>query len=79
MFFKTKEQRRMSLNPSTPSFADYSQALERLQRRTALRRAVMSVGMGGSFEMHGGEDQERRDRELLDVWERHHGPSWMGC
>lgn len=68
----------MSFEPSPPSFADYSQALERLQRRTALRRAVMSAAVGGSFEMHGGEDQERRDRDLLDVWERHHGPGWLG-
>lgn len=68
----------MSLESYPPSFADYSQALERLQRRTAIRRAVMNVGIGSSFEMPGGEDQERRDRELLDVWERHHGPGWLG-
>lgn len=66
----------MSLEPSSPSFADYSLALERVQRRAALRRAVMNSGINGSFEMVLGEDQERRDREVLDVWERHHGPSW---
>lgn len=65
-------------SPSPPSFADYSRALDRVQRRAALRRAVMGSGIGGSFEMTVGEDQERRDRELLDIWERHHGPGWMG-
>jgi hypothetical protein len=38
----------------------------------------MGSGIGGSFEMTVGEDQERRDRELLDIWERHPGPGWMG-
>lgn len=69
----------MSLEPSAPSFADYSRALERVQRRAALRRAVMGSGIEGSFEMVLSEEQERSDRELLEVWERHHDPGWFGC
>lgn len=69
--------RELPLSP--PSFADYSLALERLQRRAALRRAVQAVAMhGGPFDLRVGEDQERRDRALLDVWERVHGPSLLG-
>lgn len=67
----------MSLDSPSPDFTDYSTALQRLQRRAALRRAVMGAGIGGSFEMVGGEDQERRDREVLDVWERQNG-IWIG-
>lgn len=67
----------MSLD-STPNFAEYSNALRRLQNRAALRRAVMSAQVGGgAFEALAGDDQERRDRELLDVWERHNG-LWLG-
>jgi hypothetical protein len=78
-----EESFQMSLEPFLPpsalppNFSDYSLALDRLQRRTALRRAVMGAGVD-SFEMAGGEEQERRDREVLDVWERHNGPGWLG-
>lgn len=72
-----EESLEMSMEPSSLSFADYSSALQRVQRRAALKRAVMNAGIGGSFEMVGGDDQERRDRELLDVWERQHG-IWLG-
>jgi hypothetical protein len=87
MFFKTKAF-GMSLDsdaqhlrlPTAPTFAEYGQALSRLRRLTALRRAVMDVGLESSLEMIVEQEQERRDRELLDVWERQYGgPGWLGC
>lgn len=68
----------MSLESNPLSFSDYSRALERVQRRAALRRMVMNVDIGGSLEVFKGEEQERRDRQLLDVWERQQGVPWPG-
>lgn len=68
----------MSLDSSPPSFAEYSRALERVQRRAALRRMVMHVDIGDSAEVFRGEEEERRDRQLLDVWERQQSGPWPG-
>lgn len=75
-----EESFEMSLEPSSavPTFADYSQALERLQRQATHRRAVMSCGLGWTLETLVGEEQERRDRALLELWESQNGPGWVG-
>ncbi len=55
------------------SFLEYSQALERLRRRAALRRAV--IGGGAVWEALGAEDVEGRDLEILAAWESSSGCS----
>ncbi len=53
------------------SFLEYSQAMARMRRRAALRRAVMVGGYG--WEMLGAEEEEGRDLEILSAWEAVHG------
>lgn len=57
------------------SFLEYSQAMARMRRRAASRRAVMSGGDG--WETLGPEEEEGRDLEIVSAWEAVHGQACL--
>jgi hypothetical protein len=60
------------MKSTEPTFQDYHQALQRLQRRARLRRAVMTRGVNTSFEIPVLDDEEIRDRQICRLWQDRH-------
>lgn len=61
------------MHSDEPTFQQYQEALQRLRRRTHLRRATMFRGLATSFEMPALDEEEVADRNLCQRWTERHG------